>query len=464
MSSFADLKYLSVPLPEDILHAREYGDFDLALRLIDRRIAGGKLPQALVRRLELEKDFLRIIPEEYPYTEREALEILRDGVGEVSDEAFCEMILNRDLDWIYRGGVRYIKDDAISNFYKTHDDMAQKAYERGKRSRPGGPAPLLDAAIAEMKAKGTVRARFRVRSEMTIRPGETPLPVRVWLPIACEYAQASNVRVTACSHPDTAHVDSPQAPQRTICLDGRDDQGFWVEYEFDATYRYHDPDPALVMESQPTFYTEEQAPHILFTPILRSLCREIVGNETNPLTKARLIYDYIVHHIRYAYMRAYYTLPMITEYAAVNQRGDCGVQALLFITLCRIAGIPARWQSGLCVEPGDEGCHDWAQFYVAPFGWLFADCSYGGGAVRRGLKERETFYFGNIDPFRVPANAEFQHDFEIPPRFMRYDPYDNQLGEAEYEDGPVPRGRRSMEHRVISVSGLDCCKERPVKV
>ena len=31
------------------------------------------------------------------------------------------------------------------------------------------------------------------------------------------------------------------------------------------------------------------------------------------------------------------------------------VQALLFITLCRCAGIPARWQSGLFVTPDDTG-------------------------------------------------------------------------------------------------------------
>ena len=71
----------------------------------------------------------------------------------------------------------------------------------------------------------------------------------------------------------------------------------------------------------------------------------------------------------------------------------------------------------------------------------------------------EDFYFGNIDPFRMPANAEFQHDFEIPPRFMRYDPYDNQLGEAEYEDRPVPRKLRTTRHSVLSVDGLDCCGE-----
>ncbi len=49
-------------------------------------------------------------------------------------------------------------------------------------------------------------------------------------------------------------------------------------------------------------------------------------------------------------MPEYFLLDDIAEYCAVNQKGDCGVQALLFITLCRIVGIPARWQSGLSVN------------------------------------------------------------------------------------------------------------------
>ncbi len=45
------------------------------------------------------------------------------------------------------------------------------------------------------------------------------------------------------------------------------------------------------------------------------------------------------------------------------------------------------------------------------------------------------FYFGNLDPFRVPLCSRFQHEFTPPGKFLREDPYDNQSGEAEYEDG-----------------------------
>jgi hypothetical protein len=70
-------------------------------------------------------------------------------------------------------------------------------------------------------------------------------------------------------------------------------------------------------------------------------------------------------------------------------------------------------------------------FYVAPYGWLYADPSFGTGAVREQNEERRQFYFGNLDPFRMVANSEFQVGFTVPKEFWRADPYDNQVGEIE---------------------------------
>ncbi len=113
-------------------------------------------------------------------------------------------------------------------------------------------------------------------------------------------------------------------------------------------------------------------------------------------------------------MREYFTILQIPEYAVLNQKGDCGVQALLFITRCRCAGIPARWQSGLFVTPYSQGCHDWAQFYIAPYGWLFADPSFGGSGYRSGNLEKQEHYFGNLDPWRMVANSEFKKALILP--------------------------------------------------
>ena len=162
-----------------------------------------------------------------------------------------------------------------------------------------------------------------------------------------------------------------------------------------------------------------------------SLAKEIVGDETNALLKARKIYDFITTQAVYRFMPPYLTVTNIPEYFLSGLRGDCGVQAITFVTLCRLCGVPAQWQSGLYTKPDSAGHHDWARFYVAPFGWLFADCSFGGSAYRAGDLDRWNFYFGNLEPWRMPTCSAFQQEFNPPRRFLRYDPYDNQSGDVE---------------------------------
>ena len=245
----------------------------------------------------------------------------------------------------------------------------------------------------------------------------------------------ANIRVTGWS-PQQAVIAPETAGQRTICFACAPEENvpFTVECEYDSIATYHALDPEKVSPIQPEFDTQEQAPHIRFTPFLRELCRELSAGETNPLKVARRFSDYCTPVVTYSYMREYFTITQNPEYAGLNQKGDCGVQALLFITLCRCAGIPARWQSGLFVTPYSQGCHDWAPFYVAPSGWLFADCSFGGTGYRAGRTLLHEHYFGNLDPYRMAANSQFQWEFDPPTAQLRSDPTDNQRGEAEYED------------------------------
>ena len=50
-------------------------------------------------------------------------------------------------------------------------------------------------------------------------------------------------------------------------------------------------------------------------------------------------------------------------------------------------------------------------------------------AVRAGKEERRKFYFGNLDPYRMVANRQFQAPFTVGKAHWRADPYDNQVGE-----------------------------------
>ena len=248
------------------------------------------------------------------------------------------------MDWIYINGVRCFADCFLSNLMKTRPDLAERAVRKGTLPPPEEGPNLLDETIRELKQKGALTLSYRMRSTMTLCPPDDKKgrPVRVWLPLPNAYAQVKNVQVLSCSAP-RYQLSRPDAPQRTVCWRagrGRMCSPSNTVTEIHASYV--EADPARVTDWQPSFYTEEALPHIRFTPFLKDLAREITGDEKNPLLKARLIYDYITHHIRYSFLRAYKTMPMITEFAAAGGKGDCGVQALLFITPVPHRRVPAH--------------------------------------------------------------------------------------------------------------------------
>ena len=191
-----------------------------------------------------------------------------------------------------------------------------------------------------------------------------------------------------------------------------------------------------------------------WTPVFGCSTPIILVNVLDPgnpaHTKENAAEDCSVSDSQAVYRADYVLLDSIADSCAKELRGDCGVMALLFITLCRIAGVPARWQSGLHVTPDGAGAHDWAMFYVAPYGWLYADPSFGSGGRRNGEPERTKHYFGNLDPCRMVANSVFQAPLCPPDPCFRNDPYDNQLGEMTLDGegldgGGMERGVKVME-------------------
>ncbi len=431
-----DITSLQLGLPEDILKKKWSGDFRGALDAIDARL-NKKLPEMLRKRLELEKEIIPRLARAYPHNKEKALEIMRGLIPDFSETEFETLENDNWIDFLYVDGEKRYFVRFHRTLLKVHPDIAKRA---GVPLSPS--SPLLDDVIKEMKEKGSLTYHFHIRCTFKIlekgfHEGET---YKVHLPLPALSAQTENVQMIAAS-PTPFFVADERHPHRTAYFEATlmENKPFVLEYTYDNTVTYVD----LKKEPKSTMpvYTRcpapcdddlsECAPHILFTPYIKSLLDEILSGDETPLQKARKIYDFVTTRITYSFVRSYLTLENHVEYTAVNLKGDCGLQALLFITLCRGAGVPARWQSGLAAEPDSIGSHDWAQFYVAPWGWLFCDCSYGGAAWRKGNLERWDFYFGNLDPYRMAANAAYQAVFDPPKKYLRADPYDSQDGECE---------------------------------
>ncbi len=449
-----DIKYLAVELPDSIKYSKYIGDFSGEINEIDILLARN-IPYALRMRLTIERVIAEGMKNDYKTDIDGLLEKIREKYPACEMQNLCEIVRMGQVDYIYKGGFSrmFFQNSAASNIFKCH-----KIYLMSLTDREAEPEIHTDRIQSHnvMKKQGYQAFRFTVEEVIAPareaeRAGEK-IRIHLPYPAVCKSQPASEIKLLASSH--KAYISD--AAQRTAYIENihREGEKYSIRFSYVNRAEYVEPDPAAVSTEQPDFFTGEMFPHIRFTPLVSELAKEIAGSEKNPLLVARRVYDWVTNNVKYSYMREYLYLDNIVEFAILNGRGDCGVMALTFITLCRRLGIPARWESGSCVHPGDIGSHDWAQFYIAPYGWLYCDPSYGGGELRDGNRMLWDHYFCNIDPYRLVANVEFQQNFDPPKVFMREDPYDNQSGEAEYEAYGLGFGEVEKHRSVIEAEEL----------
>ena len=191
--------------------------------------------------------------------------------------------------------------------------------------------------------------------------------VKVWLPLPAACPAQSNITLDSFTAQPT-YIAPETAPQRTAYweADLAENCRFGAQYSYRSTAHYAAPLEMQADPVQPDFDTAEQLPHIAFTPYMKALAAQLTEGITDPVQKAKRIYDFVTLNVHYHFQPMYFVHENITDNCARSRRGDCGVMAATFITLCRIAGIPAKWQSGMVARPETAGCHDWAMFYIAP--------------------------------------------------------------------------------------------------
>lgn len=289
---------------------------------------------------------------------------------------------------------------------------------------------------------------FEVTMTVTVKPDAVPAAetVRAWLPIPRLYPHQKDFKLQTAS-PTLKNISAEDDPIRSAYLEGTAVQQqltkFQIEYTY-TTYGVHfnlKPEKIVAFDSLDPLvrmYTAE-GPHVVFTEKVRKLSQELAGDEPNPLRKAKRFYDWITENIQYSYALEYSTIRNISEYCLTKRYGDCGQAALLFITLCRSNGIPARWQSGWLTMPGRKTIHDWTEIHIPPYGWIPVDPYMGVFAMRymTSLQDDEKhelrdFYFGGLDQYRMAANSDHNQTLTPPKQSLRSDNVDFQRGELEY--------------------------------
>ncbi len=488
-----DLRTLALELPDEILKYKQCGDLKGAREAVSRWMER-PVAEDLKKRMELELMILDEYPSQFPYTGDEVVRMMADLLPGFDRSDLDRIDRDGRAEWVILDGEKHYIHNIIRNITGNDNEIIARIRENGtdeakKKIPQESLTEILTRANAEIMENGGSKWRFHMRTSIRLkdelfRPG---MKLKVHLPIPAEHHQTSEVKIL--SHADgCVTIDPPDSLYRSICFEDTPEENreFFVEYEYTVSSVYHDyspedearsrklrgeekisggeakgdssviPDRIVPGTEQWELYTKEQYPHIRFSLYLTALAKEIVGDEKRPLEIARKIYDYITRNVKYSLVREYFLIPDIPQYCARNLRGDCGVQALLFITLCRICGVPAKWQSGLNArpKPGKVGPHDWAMFYAEPYGWLFADPSFGGSAFDDGDEPRRKYYFGNLDSFRMVANNAFQQAFADAKKYRPIDPYDNQTGELESEERGFGSADLITEQEMLSAEKI----------
>src|SRR6266567_3461581 len=122
--------------------------------------------------------------------------------------------------------------------------------------------------------------------------------------------------------------------------------------------------------------------------------------KTQPLDKARAIYDYVFTTMKYDKTGTGWGRGDVL-YVCDARKGNCTDFHSLFIAMARSQGIPARFEIGFPLPPDKHsseiaGYHCWAEFFNPQNGWIPVDISEAWKHP-----EKKDYFFGAHDDNRV---------------------------------------------------------------
>lgn len=201
---------------------------------------------------------------------------------------------------------------------------------------------------------------------------------------------------------------------------------------------------------------------------LRDKVAELVDPNKPAVDNARAIYNYVTKTLAYNTARIDENLARMGAAAAFNdpKNAVCMEFTDLFITMARIAGIPAREIDGYAYTTGDDAqpiyypelgsdiLHAWAQIYLPDVGWVMVDPTWG--STTDGVD-----FFGHIDLNRI-AFAIKGISSERPYAAGAYKTNTNQDGDVKvsFSDKDAT-GQPQLQAAITSVTGLQALTQRP---
>jgi transglutaminase-like putative cysteine protease len=450
------------------------GEFLLAQNQIKKLLDQNKMSEEEEKQLTFQLERMERIKKDFTKSENEVLEEIQEVIPNASPKDLTKWESSKALEMINIDGDKMYFKHAARNLFRI-DQRAKKMWEK-RYGSPDPNAPYRKNLERHIKknikqavysnSPVTYPARFKIRYTISLKPGQVPVGerVRCWIPYPREIKNRQVDIVLMSTFPEKYKIADNNHLQRTIYFEQevKKDQptSFSVEYAFTNHGIYFNVDPEKVVPVKTSGslkdYLKEEPPHIVFTEELKKLSAVIVGNEQNPFLVAKKIYQWIGDNIPWASAREYSTISNISLYPAINRHGDCGIKALMFITMLRMNGIPARWQSGWEFQPPEkDNMHDWGMVYFEPYGWMPMDVDYG---LRDSEEEKyKWFYLTGMDAYRLIFNDNISQAFAPVKTHHRSETVDSQRGELEWKGGNLyfDQWTWNMDWELISDASLD---------
>ncbi len=138
-------------------------------------------------------------------------------------------------------------------------------------------------------------------------------------------------------------------------------------------------------------YLEDNAKYEIHDPVITNAVAKAVGDETNLYRKMRKIFNYIIKNMYYERVGGWNTAPTVLA----RGNGSCSEYSFVFISMCRSAGIPARYVGSIAKRGDDHTLddvfHRWVEVYLPNYGWIPVDPSGGDQPSPRGQASRIGF-------------------------------------------------------------------------
>lgn len=387
---------------------------------------------------------------------------IRRYIPDVTDEQLDAWEQSRALECMTIDGKKRYFHNAAPNLFRINKacrrikEAKDGAYHDGYEDVDKENIPAIMREAGEATGWIAQPKRMRVTYTLTVNADAVPAgeKVRCWLPFPRrDINRQRDVKLISSTMP--ARISPLTDPHSALYMEQAARKGqptvFQETFEYTISGEYRglkatDVRPYDQNSEVYKRFTGEDGRHIVFTPRLRLLADSLTRGVENPYLKARYIFTYIAENYPWASAREYSTIENIPSYVVENRHGDCGQVTLLFMTLCRLSGIPTHWQSGFMMHPGHDNLHDWCEIYFEGVGWVPVDQSFGFPSYAKNETERY-FFLGGIDSWRMIVNNDYGQSFfpsgkdaegktiNGQKKYPRSETVDFQRGEVEWSGG-----------------------------